>query len=67
MFETTTKVDPVEINNEEVRGIPRLENCLLVRSHHSNSKLVVLEYNAMRITLYAPELRKAIENACNQP
>jgi hypothetical protein len=65
MLKIETRLDPVEIDNLEIKGLPDKEKQLTVSSHWNSNKLIVLDFNGHSITVVADELERAITNATN--
>jgi len=63
-FESINKIEPYEIDDEEVKGL-RSEEVLIISEHWNIRGMVVLEFNKKKITVAAEELTKAITNAQN--
>ncbi len=60
-----SSINPVEIEDTEVRGLPNDADALLVKAHHIFNRLVILDWRGHSITVSATELEQAIRNARN--
>ena len=60
-----TKIDPCEINGKERRGLPKDEDQLSIEAHWNFNTFVILKYHGINITVFAEDLRDAIDNATN--
>ena len=67
MFTIETKIDPVEIDDSRLQGLPNDADQLIVKAHRIDSRAVVLDWRGHSVTVYAEELRRAIQNATNKP
>lgn len=65
MLKIETRIDPVEIQGAEVKGLPDERDQLIVSAHWNWNRVVVLDWHGRTITVSAIELKRAIENACN--
>ena len=65
MMKIDTRIDPYEINDEEVTGLPKETDQLVVRSHWNMNSLVILEFKGKSVTVSASQLKQAIQNAIN--
>ena len=65
MLKIETRLDPVEINSEDIKGLPQEADQVIVSAHWNYSQWVVLNFHGRTVTVNAAELRRAIENATN--
>lgn len=65
MLKIETRMDPLEIDGEEVKGLPKDSDQLVVTAHWNRNSLVILSFRGKAITVVASELVRAIQNARN--
>ena len=67
MTKVETRIDPLEIDGHEYKGLPKDEDQLIVRAHWNRESLAVLEFQGKKITVVISQLQKALVNAGNKP
>lgn len=65
MLKIETRLDPVEINGEEVKALPNETDQVIVSAHWNVNKFVVIDFHGRTVTVVASELERAIQNATN--
>ena len=65
MLTIETRIDPLEIDGEDVPALPQDKDSLRVKAHWNINRLIVLEWRGNKITVAAEQLQKAIQNATN--
>ncbi len=65
MLSIETRIDPVEIDGEEVAGLPGSVDQLSVTNHWNSNRFVVLTFRSNKIAVMATDLERAIRNARN--
>ena len=60
-----TKLNPLEFDGEERKGLPNEADELHVISHWNYRDRIVLDWRGHSITVVADELERAIRNAIN--
>jgi hypothetical protein len=65
MMKITTRINPVEINGEEIKGILKKEDELIISSHWNRNDIAVIDFHGQSVTVTVRELEQAIENAVN--
>jgi|WetSurSiteA1Bulk_404760.scaffolds.fasta_scaffold30202_3 hypothetical protein len=60
-----SRLEPIELNGEETKGIPSPKDSVIVSAHWNSNRLVVIEFHGLNFTVVARELEKAIANATN--
>jgi len=64
-IEIVTKIDPLEFDGAECKGLPNEAGELHIKSHWNRNALVVLDWRGHSITVLADDLERAIRNARN--
>jgi len=65
MMTIETRIDPVEINNQAITGLPENKDQVSIRAHWNRNSLVVIEFHNKSFTVSADKLERAIRNAKN--
>ena len=65
MLKIETRIDPVEINGEKIKGLPQENDQVIVSAHWNMNYLVVIQFLGKTVTVSANDLVKAIQNAQN--
>ena len=65
MLKIETRIDPVEINGQEVTGLPNEMDQMIVRAHWIKNRWVIIDFHGQSVTVVADDLERAIRNARN--
>lgn len=65
MLKIETRIDPIEIMGNEIKGLPKEADQLIVSAHWNINRWVVLDWHGRTITVSCDELERAIRNARN--
>ncbi len=65
MLKIETRLDPVEINGAEIKGLPQEADQVIVSAHWNINRWVIIDFHGRTVTLSADELERAIRNARN--
>jgi hypothetical protein len=60
-----TRLRPYEIDNQDVSGLSRDVDDLVVTAHWTFPEFVVITFNKRSITVDGPSLKRAVDNAMN--
>jgi hypothetical protein len=65
MLKIETRLDPIRIQGDLVKGLPNEADQLIVSAEWHSNKHVTLDWHGRTITVSSDELRRAIANAEN--
>ena len=65
MLKIETRLDPVEINGTEIKGLPQDADQVIISAHWNVNRFVVIDFHGRTVTVLASELKRAIQNAEN--
>ena len=65
MLKIETRLDPREINGEEIKGLPNDADQVTVSAHWNSNCFVVINFHGRSVTVFGDELERAIRNARN--
>jgi hypothetical protein len=65
MLKIETSLDPYEIDDNGIEGLPKEADVLLVKAHHIYNTMVVLDWRGHFITVSIRDLEGALRNAAN--
>ena len=65
MLKIETKLDPVEINDTEVKGLPNDADKVIISAHWNMNQWVIIDFHGRTVTVNARDLQRAITNATN--